>query len=102
MSTISLRLRESLHEKVPDLAEQEDVSIKQFITVTVAEKISALVAEEYLTARAQRGSREKFRRVLAKVRDVGPVPGDELNCHRGRTRKPNKGIQPTRKKPARG
>jgi hypothetical protein len=78
MSTLSLRLPESLHEKVRELVEQEDTSINQFITVAVAEKMSALVAEQYLTERAQRGSREKLRRVLAKVRDVEPVPGDEL------------------------
>jgi predicted transcriptional regulator len=78
MSTLSLRLPESLHEKVRELAEQEDTSINQFITLAVAEKLSALVAEEYLTERAKRGSREKLQRVLAKVRDVEPVPGDEL------------------------
>lgn len=78
MSTLSLRLPESLHEKVRKLAEQENISINQFITVAVAEKMSALVAEEYLAERAQRGRREKFRRVLAKVRDREPIPGDEL------------------------
>jgi predicted transcriptional regulator len=78
MSTLSLRLPASLHEKVRELAEQEDTSINQFIAVAVAEKMSALVAEEYLTQRAQRGSRQKLRRVLAKVRDVEPVPGDDL------------------------
>lgn len=78
MSTLSLRLPESLHAKVRELAEREDTSINQFITLAVAEKMSALVAEEYLTERAKRGSREKLRRVLAKVRDVDPMPGDEL------------------------
>jgi predicted transcriptional regulator len=78
MSTLSLRLPESLHEKVRELAEREDTSINQFITLAVAEKMSALVAEEYLTERAKRGSREKLRRVLAKVRNAEPVPGDEL------------------------
>lgn len=78
MSTLSLRLPESLHDKVRELAEQEDTSINQFITLAVAEKMSALVAEDYLTERARRGSREKLRRVLTKVRDVEPVPGDEL------------------------
>lgn len=78
MSTLSLRLPESLHEKVRELAEQEDTSINQFITLAVAEKMSALVAEEYLSERARRGSREKLGRVLAKVRDVEPLVGDEL------------------------
>jgi len=97
MSTLSLRLPESLHEKVRELAEQDNVSINQFITVAVAEKMSALVAEEYLEARARRGSREKLRRVLAKVQDVKPLPGDELPGHAASRTK-----RSTRPRPRRG
>ena len=68
MSTISLRLPESLHEKARELAKQEKVSINQFVATAVAEKLSALMTEEYLLARARRGSRRKFEAVLRKVR----------------------------------
>lgn len=67
MSTISLRLPDSLHEKIRDLADQEGVSINQIITLSVAEKISALMTEEYLGKRAKRGSRRRYVRVLSKV-----------------------------------
>ena len=77
MSSISLRLPESLHKRVRELAEREQVSINQLITTALAEKMSALLTEEYLEARAARGSREAFERVLGKVRDVEPVVGDE-------------------------
>ena len=68
MSTISLRLPESLHEKARELAKQEKVSINQFVATAVAEKLSALMTEEYMLARAKRGSRRKFEAVLRKVR----------------------------------
>lgn len=48
MSTISLRLPESLHNKARQLAEQENGSINQLITLALAEKISALLTQEYL------------------------------------------------------
>jgi hypothetical protein len=67
MSTMSLRLPESLHEQVRELAQKEGISINQFITTALAEKLSALLTEEYLEARARRGSRERFEKVLAKV-----------------------------------
>jgi HicB family len=67
MSTLSLRLPESLHKKLKDVAEREGVSINQLITTAVAEKISALMTAEYLNERAARGSRPAFDRVLAKV-----------------------------------
>jgi hypothetical protein len=78
MSTMSVRLPESLHEKAREMAEREGVSINQLVTTALAEKLSALLTEEYLAQRATRGSREKYGRVLAKVSDQGPIPGDEI------------------------
>lgn len=78
MSAINLRLPESLHEAVRELAAQENVSINQFITIALAEKISALTTESYLKERAARASREKFDSALAQVADIAPVEGDEL------------------------
>jgi len=76
MSTISLRLPESLHKKVRELAKAEDVSINQLISTALAEKMSALMTVEYLEERAARGDRGKFERVMAKVRDVEPDERD--------------------------
>ena len=55
MSSISLRLPESLHEQVRELAEREGVSINSIIATALAEKLSALLTVEYLQARAARG-----------------------------------------------
>lgn len=79
MSTISLRLPESLHKQARVLAKQEDISINQFIASAVAEKMAALMTVEYLAERGARGSRKKFDAVLGKVRRHArpPVEGDE-------------------------
>jgi len=78
MSTISLRLPESLHESARALAEKENISINQLITLALAEKVSALMTEEYLGERAKRGSKEKFQKAMAKVADVEPEEHDKL------------------------
>jgi len=78
MSTIRLRLPDSLHEQVRELAEKERVPINQLITMALAEKISALMTEEYLEKRAKRGDREKFERAMAKVAKVEPEEYDRL------------------------
>ena len=70
MSTISLRLPESLHKKARELARKENTSINQLVSSALAEKISALMTEEYIEQRAKRASKEKFRKVLSKVPDV--------------------------------
>ena len=77
MSALSLRLPESLHRKVRELAEREAVSINQFIATAVAEKMSALLTLDYLEQRAKRGSRAHFRSILRRVPEVPALPGDE-------------------------
>lgn len=78
MSSISLRLPDSLHNRVRKLAERDHVSINQFVATAVAEKISALETEEYLAARAKRASRKKFEKALGEVPDVEPEERDRL------------------------
>jgi post-segregation antitoxin (ccd killing protein) len=76
MSTISLRIPESLHRQVRELAKEEGVSINQLITSALGEKMAALMTVDYLEERAARGDRAKFDRVMGKVRDVEPDSED--------------------------
>ncbi len=70
MSVISLRLPSSIHERAREVAREENISINQLIALALAEKLSALNAEEYLEQRARRGNRVAFERAMAKVPDV--------------------------------
>ena len=76
MSSLSVRLPDSLHEKIRELARREHVSINQFIATAVAEKASALLTVDYLEQRARRADPDVFARVLSRVPDVPPPPGD--------------------------
>jgi len=78
MSTMSLRLPESLHERARELAKREGISINQFISTALAEKLSALDTVEYLEAKAARGSRASFLDALSSVPADKPSDGDEL------------------------
>jgi hypothetical protein len=78
MSTLSLRLPDSLHQQLKELAKRDGVSINQFIATAVAEKMSALATVDYLEERAKRGDAEKFRNVLSKVPDVEPDDSDAI------------------------
>lgn len=49
MNTLSLRLPDSLHRQVRLLARREGISINQLIASAAAEKVTALMTEEYLT-----------------------------------------------------
>ena len=78
MSTLSLRLPESLHKQLKDVAEREGVSINQLITSAVAEKMSALMTAEYLEERAARANRSAFDAVLAKVPKLPTRQDDQI------------------------
>ncbi|HYR06125.1 MAG TPA: toxin-antitoxin system HicB family antitoxin [Longimicrobium sp.] len=78
MSVLSLRLPDSLHRQVKELASRDGISINQFVATAVAEKMSALMTEDYLRERAARGSRAKYEAALAQVPDVEPDERDRL------------------------
>ena len=78
MSTLSLRLPESLHKSARELAKKENISVNQLITLALAEKMAAIGAEDYLEKRAKRASEAKFDKAMAKVADVEPPEYDRL------------------------
>jgi len=78
MSTMTVRLPESLHDQLKDLAKAEGISINQFLVVAAAEKMSALKTVEFLESEAKLASRKGFESVLSKVPDVQPDEADRL------------------------
>jgi predicted transcriptional regulator len=72
MTTISIRLPDSLHKMAKNIASEDHVSMNQFIASAVAEKISALTTEKYLGERAARATPEKFQAALAAVPSAMP------------------------------
>ncbi|MCB9161298.1 MAG: toxin-antitoxin system HicB family antitoxin [Caldilineaceae bacterium] len=67
MSSLNLRLPDSLHDQVRELARQDNVSINQFITLAVAEKVSTLLTIEALKEARARGDRAEFERILDEI-----------------------------------
>ena len=78
MSALSLRLPKTLHEQLRELAQEEGISVNQFVMLAVAEKVASISTMDYLEKRAKRGSREKFLEILSKVPDVESEEFDRL------------------------
>jgi len=74
MSTIQVQIPDSLQKSLDDLAARDGISIDQFISTAIAEKLSALMTENYLIERSKKGSREKYQAILTKVPDVEDIP----------------------------
>ena len=78
MGALSLRLPESIHRHIRDIAKAEGVSINQLISSAITEKISAIMTEEYLQKKANRANIKDMEAVLNKVSKRVPLKGDEL------------------------
>ncbi len=87
MSTMSVRLPNWLHKQLRECAQREGISINQLISTAAAEKLAALMTQEYLESRARRGSRQRFEAALALVPDVEPSPADRTMPRAKRGRK---------------
>jgi hypothetical protein len=78
MSIVQVQIPDSLHKSLSDLAGRDGISIDQFISTAIAEKLSALMTENYLKDRAGRGDRAKYEAILAKVSDIEPEAFDKM------------------------
>ncbi len=79
MSSLSLRLPDSIHRHIKEIAKREGVSINQFISSAVTEKVAALMTEDVLEARAKKAKKGSLKRILDKVPDRPLLAGDERN-----------------------
>jgi HicB family len=78
-STFPLKLPDSIKKEAARLAKEDGVSLNQWIAVAVAQKIGAVeTAAEFFKRRAAGATREDFLRMLGRVPDNPPMPGDEL------------------------
>jgi hypothetical protein len=78
MTAINIKLPDSLLKKAGELASQDGISIDQFVSLAVTEKLSGWIGEDAVQRRARRASRKKFDAALAQVPDVLPPHHDKL------------------------
>ncbi len=79
MSQYALRLPDSLLKQARKTAKRDSVSMNQLFITAIAEKLAVLEAEDLLRQRAARADLNAFKRILDRVADAPPIPGDEIH-----------------------
>jgi predicted transcriptional regulator len=78
MTALTIRLPNSVHQKIKELAKRDDVSVNQFIASAAAEKMASFMTLDYLKAEAAKGQRSDFDHYLRSVPDVPAAQGDVI------------------------
>lgn len=78
MTALTIRLPNSVHQKIKELAARDDVSVNQFIASAASEKMASIMTLNYLKSEAAKGNRSDFEHYLNLVPDVPAQMGDKL------------------------
>lgn len=77
MSELRIELPPDVREELARRVGPDPSAEAAWVAEAVRERLAALAEREYLEARAARGNRSSFERVLAKVPAADPPPGDD-------------------------
>jgi hypothetical protein len=81
MTALTVRLPNSVHQKVRELALRDEISVNQFIAAAVSEKMASVMTLDYLKLEAAKGTRNDFDRFMNLVPNAPINEGDELPNH---------------------
>ena len=77
MAALTIRLPNSVHQKIKELAARDDVSVNQFIASAASEKMASVLTLDFLKSEAVKGKRSDFEHYLSMVPDTPAQAGDE-------------------------
>ncbi len=78
--TYPLKLPASIKRAAERLAKEDGVSLNQWISVAVAQKVSVVeTAADFFRQRAGTAKAEDLKAFLDRAPDVPPMPGDEID-----------------------
>ncbi len=77
MTTIQANVPDYLARLATEAAAKEQTSLDNIVAVALAAHVGAWQVRDDIETRAKRGNLETFDRILARVPDAPPLPGDE-------------------------
>jgi hypothetical protein len=78
MTKIEAHVPDYLARQALAAAEREQVSIDQIVALALSAQLAAWKGSDDIQTRAKRADLAAFDRIMAKVPNVPPIPGDEL------------------------
>lgn len=80
LSTYPLRLPRSIRTGVERFSKQDGISINQFVSIAVAEKLAMLQAQAYFAERSARADMGAFDQLMQRAGGEQPRAGDVIEA----------------------
>ncbi len=78
MSTLQINLPDSVRERVEHFAREDGVSVDDFLTIVIAQRVAVAEADSYIKRRGARGSSERMLELLKRAPDIEPDSYDRI------------------------
>ena len=78
LTTYPLRLPRSIRAGVELMSKQDGISINQFVSIAVAEKLAMMQAQTYFADRSARADLAAFDQIMQRKGGEPPRSGDEV------------------------
>mgnify|MGYP001575149905 CR=1 FL=1 len=78
MTTLQVTIPDDVRDKAEKVARKEHMSLDEFTTLALIERLTTSIPDPYLEERAKRGNPQRLREILAQVPDVPPDAEDKL------------------------
>jgi predicted transcriptional regulator len=78
MTAFTVRMPNSVRQKVKELVQRDNISVKQYIASAVSEKIALVMTLDYLKSEASKGQRGDFDSFMGLVPSAPAIADDEV------------------------
>jgi hypothetical protein len=83
MSTISIKIPDSVRNRVEDIAREDGVTVDDFVASVLLQRVAVANADSYVRSRAKSGSASQLVDLLGKAPNVVPDPADRIQNKEG-------------------
>jgi len=78
MNNLQVMVPDAVKDQAEKLAIEEHISLDEFTTLALVQRLSTSIPDPYLEERAKRGNFQRFREILSMAPDVPPEDYDRL------------------------
>ncbi|MGC1309905.1 MAG: hypothetical protein WA885_21980 [Phormidesmis sp.] len=79
MIPIQAQIPDYLYKQIVAIAQKENISIDMIVSMALSGHITTLLNNQYLEDRAEKGSWQRFQKILEKVPSIEPDNFDRLD-----------------------